>query len=225
MSVVMKVMLVDDHKLFLEGLQYLLETHGIQVIGKARDGNEALVKAKILRPDIILMDIRMPNCNGIHALRQIKTELPEIKIVMLTTSEEEEDIFQAVKYGASGYLLKDTDASSLIKLLNDLNQGCVPLTAGLAARIMTEFKSDAGNDKRESKHRSEDKDSVDLTIRQIEILELVTIGSTYKEVGAKLGLTEKTVKYHMGRIVELLQLKNKSQVIQYAVRTGIVQDK
>ncbi len=225
MPMSMKVMLVDDHKLFIEGLQYLLETHGIQVIGKARNGNEALIKARILRPDVILMDIRMPNCDGIQALRQIKSELPDIKIVMLTTSEEEEDIFQAIKYGASGYLLKDTDASSLIKLLNDLKQGCTPLTAGLAARIMTEFKLDGGSDNGELKQKTEEKESAELTDRQREVLELVTIGTTYKEVGAKLGLTERTVKYHMGRIIEQLQLKNRSQVIHYATRTGLVQDK
>ena len=225
MSMSMKLMLADDHKLFIEGLQYLLEIHGMQVIGKARDGNEALIKARILRPDVILMDIRMPNCDGIQALRQIKTELPDIKIVMLTTSEEEEDIFLAIKYGASGYLLKDTDASSLIKLLNDLKQGCMPLTAGLAARIMTEFKLDDRSDNWEPNQKSEEKENAELTDRQREVLELVTIGYTYKEVGAKLGLTERTVKYHMGRIIEQLQLKNRTQVIQYATRTGLVQDK
>ncbi len=225
MSMSMKVMLVDDHKLFIEGLQYLLEIHGIQVIGKARDGNEALIKARILRPDAILMDIRMPNCDGIQALRQIKTEFPDIKIVMLTTSEEEEDIFQAIKYGASGYLLKDTDASSLIQLLNDLKQGCMPLTAGLATRIMTEFCIDGSDDYKELKHKTEEKENAELTGRQLEVLKLVTIGYTYKEVGAKLGLTERTVKYHMGRIIEQLQLKNRSQVIHFATRTGLVQDK
>ena len=225
MAMSMKLMLADDHKLFIEGLQYLLEIHGMQVIGKARDGNEALIKARILRPDVILMDIRMPNCDGIQALRQIKTELPDIKIVMLTTSEEEEDIFLAIKYGASGYLLKDTDASSLIKLLNDLKQGCMPLTAGLAARIMTEFKLDDKSDNLEPNQKSEEKEDAELTDRQREVLELVTIGYTYKEVGAKLGLTERTVKYHMGRIIEQLQLKNRTQVIQYATRTGLVQDK
>lgn len=221
----MNVMLVDDHKLFAEGLQYLLKTHGIQVIGKARDGNEALTKARILRPDIILMDIRMPNCNGIHALRQIKSELPDIKIVMLTTSEEEEDIFEAIKYGASGYLLKDMDASSLIQLLDDLMQGYSPLTAGLAARIMKEFQLEESSDPGESRQKPEEKDTIDLTGRQREVLELVILGSTYKEIGTKLGLTERTVKYHMGRIIEQLQLKNRAQLIHYATRTGLIQEK
>lgn len=225
MSMSIKVMLVDDHKLFIEGLQYLLETHGVQVVGKARDGNEALTKARILRPDVILMDIRMPNCDGIQALGQIKTEFPDIKIVMLTTSDDEEDIFQAIKYGASGYLLKDTDASSLIKLLNDLKQGCMPLSTGLAAKIMMEFSFDGRNDSKELTQKTEENENGELTGRQLEVLKLVTIGYTYKEVGAKLGLTERTVKYHMGRIIEQLQLKNRSQVIHFATRTGLVQDK
>lgn len=225
MSMSIKVMLVDDHKLFIEGLQYLLETHGVQVLGKAKDGNEALIKARILRPDVILMDIRMPNCDGIQALRQIKSEFPGIRIVMLTTSDDEEDIFQAIKYGASGYLLKDTDASSLIKLLNDLEQGCMPLTAGLATKIMMELRTVGRMDNIELKQQTEEKENPELTDRQLEVLELVAMGYTYKEVGAKLDLTERTVKYHMGRIIEQLQLKNKSQVIHYAIRNGLVQDK
>lgn len=217
-------MLVDDHKLFMEGLKYLLEVHGVQVVGKARDGNEAMTKARVLMPDIILMDIRMPNCDGIKALRQIKSELPDIKIVMLTTSEEEEDIFQALKNGASGYLLKDTEAASLIQLLNDLNQGYMPLTAGLAGKIMKEFKPDGRSNSKERSHKKKEKEEIELTDRQREILELVTKGVTYKEVGLKLGLAERTVKYHMGKIIERLQLKNKSQAIHYVTREGLLQD-
>jgi two-component system NarL family response regulator len=102
----MKVMLVDDHPLFMEGLQYVLNTYGIGVAGLAENGNEAIEQARILKPDIILMDIKMPECSGLDALKMIKAEMPDIKIVMLTTSEEDEDLFEAVKYGASGYLLK-----------------------------------------------------------------------------------------------------------------------
>ena len=106
----MKLMLVDDHPLFLEGLQYLLETYGISVAGVAHNGKEALIKARALRPDMILMDIKMPQCGGLDALKLIKAEMPEIRIVMLTTSEEDDDLYQAVKYGASGYLLKNINA-------------------------------------------------------------------------------------------------------------------
>lgn len=102
----MKLMLVDDHPLFLEGLQYLLKTHGIDVVGTANDGKEALIKCRTLNPDIILMDIRMPECSGIDALKLIKAEMPDVKIVMLTTSEEDDDLFEAIKCGASGYLIK-----------------------------------------------------------------------------------------------------------------------
>ncbi len=135
----MKLILADDHPLFLEGLQYVLETFGIEVAGVAQDGREALAKAQLLKPDIILMDIKMPICSGIDALRLIKAEMPEIKIVMLTTSDEDDDLFDAVKYGASGYLLKNANAKDLVNMLSDLEKGEVPLSPGLAARLLEEF--------------------------------------------------------------------------------------
>jgi len=218
----MKLMLADDHPLFLEGLQYLLETHGIQVAGVAKDGREALVQARLLQPDIILMDIRMPVCSGMDALRLIKAEMPEIKIVMLTTSEEDEDLFDAVKYGASGYLLKSTNARELVDMLSDLERGEVPLSPELGIRLLEEFKHGGANDENVLPHEAEKAKRVQLTERQSEILEMVARGITYKEAGDALGLTERTVKYHMGRIIELLQLENRAQVIAYAARMGLV---
>jgi two-component system NarL family response regulator len=136
----MKVMLADDHSLFLEGLQYVLKTHGIQVIGKARDGLEALDKARALKPDTIIMDIRMPKLNGLDALRLIKAEMPEIRIIMLTISEEDSDLFDAVKYGASGYLLKNTNVENLMQMLTDIENGEVSLSRELAFRLLKEFR-------------------------------------------------------------------------------------
>lgn len=220
----MKLLLVDDHPLFLEGLQYLLETHGIEVAGVAYNGTEALKKARILNPNIILMDIRMPESSGLDALKLIKAEMPHIKIVMLTTSEEDEDLFDAVKYGAAGYLLKNTNAKRLVDMLSDLEKGETPLSPGLAARLLREFSSSAVYEYKSSQHPVEDNKVGKLTNRQLEVLEMVAKGITYKEAGEALGLTERTVKYHMERIIERLHYENRAQVIAYAARIGLVED-
>lgn len=221
----MKLMLADDHPLFLEGLQYLLETHGIEVAGVAKNGKEALVQARLLKPDIILMDIKMPECSGMDALKLIKAEMPDIKIVMLTTSEEDEDLFNAVKYGASGYLLKSTNASELVDMLSALEKDEVPLSPGLATRLLREFRRSGTYDNKVSQPELEEANRGQLTERQWEVLEMVARGITYKEAGDALGLTERTVKYHMGRIIERLHLENRAQVIAYVARMGLVKDK
>lgn len=217
-------MLVDDHPLFLEGLTYLLQTHGVEVAGTANDGREGLEKARLLKPDIILMDIRMPGLGGLDALKLIKAEMPEIKIVMLTTSDEEEDFFDAVKYGASGFLLKSTNASQLVGLLKDLENDGVTLSSELAARLLMEFQGIASEEDQFIPSTIIEDKREQLSQRQLEILEMISTGITYKESGELLGLTERTVKYHMGRIIELLQLKNRTQVIAYAARMGLVKD-
>ena len=220
----MKLMLADDHPLFLEGLQYLLETHGIRVEGTAGNGMEALAKARILRPDIILMDIRMPGCSGLEALKLIKAEMPDIRIVMLTTSEEDEDLFDAIKYGASGYLLKNTNAKELMNMLTDLENNETLLSSGLAAKLLREFKHNNESDPAHPYPVSGSEVRAKLTERQLEVLGMVARGIAYKEAGEALGLTERTVKYHMGRILEMLHLENRAQVIAYAVRSGLLEN-
>ena len=226
--VIMKIMLVDDHLLFMEGLQYLLETNKLQVIGKARNGREAQTKARILKPDIILMDIRMPECNGIEAVKNIKAEMPNIKIIMLTTSEEDEDLFDAIKYGASGYLLKNTDGNKLIDILYNIDSDELPLSPGLAARLLMELSPNSKNGSNNKlsalpKKSSDEGAEGALSDRQIEILQIVSEGKTYKEVGERLGITERTVKYHMSRIMELLQTENRAQAISYAYQNGYME--
>ena len=214
-----KLMLVDDHLLFMEGLQYLLETNGIQVIGKAKNGREALIKARILNPDIILMDIKMPECNGLKALKLIKAELPQIKIIMLTTSEEDEDLLEAIRYGASGYLLKNTGAKELITLIEQAFQNEATISSNLAAKLIHEIKtynSSKGN--KGAQVAAEQEEQTPLTERQLRILEMVAEGKTYNEVGDFFGIKERTIKYHMGKIMEYLHLENRSQVIAYASR-------
>jgi two-component system NarL family response regulator len=216
----MKLLLVDDHLLFMESLQYLLQTYNIEVVGKASNGKEAIEIARELSPDIILMDIRMPGYSGLEALKQIKGELPDIKIIMLTTSDEDEDLYDAIKYGASGYLLKSTDAKELINILEQVMNNEAFISPNLALRLLSEFR----HKENEVKQGSRNLNSY-LTDRQIEILEMVAKGITYKEVGETIGLTERTVKYHMGRILEQLHLENRSQVIAFASLGGLFDNK
>ncbi len=143
----MKILLVDDHAVFLMGLQSLLEAQGIEVTGTAQDGVEALEKARLLHPDIILMDIVMPRLSGLEAIRPIKAEMPEVKIVMLTAFDDDENLFEAVKRGASGYLLKNLNAEELFAMLYALERGEAPLSPGLSARLMKEFARQAAKKK------------------------------------------------------------------------------
>lgn len=220
-----KILLVDDHPLFLEGFQDLLAARGIEVVGTASNGLEALDKARSLRPDVILMDIQMPRCNGLAATRLIKSELSDVKIVMLTVSDEDEDLFEAIKSGASGYLLKRLDVDEFFELLLGLAKDEAPLSRGLAGRILKEFSYQAGKAGAATQAEEKDDDDGDnetkgLTPRQTEVLTLVAQGLTYKEVGAALCLSERTVKYHMREILKRLHLKNRAQVIAYAARMG-----
>ncbi|NLP15925.1 MAG: response regulator transcription factor [Clostridiales bacterium] len=215
-------MIVDDHKLFLEGLQYLLEAYKVNIVGKARNGREAITKARILMPDIILMDIMMPDMDGIDALKIIKAEMPDIKVIMLTTSDDHEDIFEAIKLGASGYLVKNTDGKELINKIKQVEDGEIPLSPVLAAKILSEFNKKQDNTEKGTIRDDANTENEKLNSRQLELLALIASGKTYKKVGEILGLSERTVKYHMGRIVDILHLDNKAQVIAYAVESGMV---
>ncbi len=218
----MKLMLVDDHLLFMESLQYLLEMNKIHVVGKARNGREAIAKARVLNPDIILMDIRMPECSGLDALRLIKAEMPEIKIIMLTTSEEDGDLFNAIKFGASGYLFKNTDAKELLIMIEQTFNNEASISPDLAKKLVNEFRLYNRDENRTLQSVSDKDQPASLTNRQKEILVMVAEGKTYKEVGEIIGLKERTIKYHMGKMLEYLHLENRSQVIAYASRNRIL---
>lgn len=219
----MKILLADDHGLFVEGLQNLLQAGGYEVVGAAYDGLEALQLARKLLPDLILMDIRMPKCGGLEATRLIKTEFPDIQIVMLTTSAEDADLFEALKSGASGYLLKNLKPNQLFDYLAGLERGEAPLSRELSAHLLKEFTHQAA-ELEELKSISEDiqKPSGSLTPRQLEILEMVASGLSYKEVGTALFISESTVKYHMREILGQLHAKNRAQVVAYALRSGLL---
>jgi two-component system NarL family response regulator len=225
----MKVLLADDNHLLLEGLQNLLEAHGFTIGGMAKDGLEAVALARKLKPDIILMDIRMPVCGGLTATRLIKAEMPETKIIILTTSTEDKDLFEAVKSGACGYLVKSMDADELIEALEQAEQDISPFSPGLAAKILAEFSRLAGQEKETSpisppKQTGASPDNR-LTERQTEVLALVAQGLSYKEAGARLKLSPNTIKYHMTEIMQQLHLQNRAQVLTYAARLGPRGDK
>jgi two-component system NarL family response regulator len=224
----MRVLVVDDHRLLSEGVSNLLAAHGIDVIGVASDGLEAITLMQELNPDVILMDIRMPRCDGLSATRQIKALRPEIKILMLTTSAEDQDLFESVKSGASGYLLKSISGNAFIEALRGLEQGTPPFSPGLASRLLVEFARRSNPEEVLSGLASQPKDretqTNGLTERQTEVLRLVAQGLTYREVGERLSLSERTVRFHMTEIISRLHLQNRNQVLAYAGKLGLKPD-
>jgi DNA-binding NarL/FixJ family response regulator len=237
----MRVLIVDDHPLFARGLADLLKLRGIEVVGQAGDGLKALDMVRKTRPDVVLMDISMPRCDGLAATRLIKAELPDTKIVVVTVSEDDKDVFEAVKSGASGYVLKDVDADALMEMLSDLEKGEVAFSPGLTAKILAEFtrlgaersateghrvKGSTSGDRGAGADRFADDDLAAesepvLMPRQMQVLSLVASGMSYKEVGSALFISERTVKYHMRQILDQLHLQNRSQVLAYAARMRI----
>ena len=213
----MRVLLADDHPLFLDGLKNLILSRGQEVVGTAQDGQEALEKARALRPDVVLMDVQMPRLDGLAATRLIKAEMPAVKVVMLTMDDGNDALFEAIKSGAVGYLLKTEDTEVFFQLLLALAAGEAPLSTGLAARILKELGECERPDGSARTARTEG-----LTARQLQVLTMVAEGLTYKEVGMKLHLSERTVKYHMGEIVERLHVENRAQAVAHAQRTGMV---
>jgi DNA-binding NarL/FixJ family response regulator len=218
----MRILLADDHGLFVEGLTNLLRAGGYAIVGAARDGLEALQLARSLHPGVILMDIRMPGLDGLSATRLIQAELPEIKIVMLTTSAQGADLFEAIQCGASGYLLKNLEPNQLFDYLAGLERGEAPLSRELSARVLREFARQADALDAHAAAALPGAQAVPaLTPREREILVLVAGGLSYKEVGAALNVSENTVKYHMGEILHRLHLKNREQVVAFALRSGL----
>jgi len=221
----MKVLLVDDNRLMIEGLQNLLEAHNVEVAGVAFNGLESMELARKIQPDVILMDIRMPRCDGLTATRLIKSEMPEVKIIILTTSTEDDDLFEAIKSGACGYLLKSIDTDELVEALNQVEQGTPPFSPKLASKLLDEFKRVSNPKVPTSLEKSGDNAGTPprgvLNARQIEVLRLVADGLSYKEVGARLFLSERTIKYHMAEIMDRLHLQNRAQVLAFAGQMGL----
>lgn len=211
----MRVVLADDHALFRAGIASLLRAWGIEVVGQAGNGLEALELTRRLKPDLVLMDITMPDCNGFEATRLIKAESPETRIVIVTVFNDDEHLFEAIKSGAEGYLLKDASEEEFERTLELVAAGEPALSRGLATKILDEFA-------RVARHGSAGGSGGDLSRRERGVLEFVARGSTNREVAAALHLSEHTVNFHMKNILAKLHSKNRTQAVAYAVRTGLV---
>ncbi|MBM2809828.1 MAG: two component transcriptional regulator, LuxR family [Chloroflexi bacterium] len=211
----MRVLIADDHALVRDGVRSLLEARGVDVVGEAQNGKQAVEMAERLRPEIVLMDLSMPEMGGLAATRLISAELPDVKVVVLTASDDDSDLFEAIKSGAQGYILKNLKADELMSMLEGVSHGDPALTPVLARKLLHEF----ARPKTTSPQRAPDT----LTEREREVLELLVQGVTSnRDLAAKLIVTENTVKYHLRNILDKLHLQNRAQVVAYAVRHGIV---
>lgn len=214
-----RVLLADDHPLFRDGVAALLRTRGFDVVGEAGDGVEALEMARQLHPDMILMDIQMPRLDGLMATRLITTETPETHVIMLTVSEEDENLFEAIKSGAQGYLLKNTDTQTFFELLNGVSRGEAPMSRQLAGKILREFARKITGDKQPEERNGE------LSDREKDVLRLVAEGMTNRDIGGRLNLSENTIKYHLKNIMQKLHLKNRAQAVAFALQSGMLKEK
>ena len=209
------MLLADDHALFRQGLKSLLEAEGdFRVVGEAKDGWEALRHALEVRPDVILMDIQMPGLDGVQATQAILEEWPQARVIILTMYRQDAYVFEAVKAGARGYLLKDADAKALIEAIRRVHAGEVLLDAELAGRIIQDFRA---------KKEASAPLNAELTEREVQILKLLAQGYTNLEIASELGLSEKTVRNRLSEIFQKLHLNNRTQAALYAIREGLAQ--
>jgi two-component system NarL family response regulator len=211
---VVRVLIADDQTLFRSGLARLLETDPrVDVVGEAVDGADAVQRAATLKPDVILMDLKMPNLDGIEATRKIVSEHPEIKILVLTTFDADSYIMQALRAGASGYVLKDAQPAAIVSSILAVQSGERVMASGVANRVLDMLTG-----------TTTPKEFYDgLTAREIEILKLLATGQANKQIAYKLHISEKTVRNHVSHMYEKLQIYDRSQAVLYAVRKGLVE--
>jgi len=210
-----RILVADDHPLFREGVTRIIARQpDMEVVGEASDGLDALVKARELRPDVILMDITMPGCGGLEATRLIKQEMPEVHIVMLTVRDEDEHLFEAIKSGAEGYLLKTLRSQQLLAALHGVMQGEAAISPHMATRLLREF--------RRLSHMLPERDVVPLTAREREILCLIARGASNKEIAKQLHLSLHTVKSHVRRILNKLHVNSRYEAATYARKEGLL---
>jgi DNA-binding NarL/FixJ family response regulator len=216
-----RVLIVDDHALFRRGLEMVLaEEADIELVGEASDGAEAIEKAGEALPDVVLMDIRMPRSSGIEACRAMKDVAPSTKIVMLTISDEEGDLFEAIRAGASGYLLKDIPYDEVADVVRAVHDGQSLINPSMAAKLLTEFAALA---KREESERTERVPAPRLTDREIEVLKLVARGMNNRDIAKELFISENTVKNHVRNILEKLQIHSRMEAVMIAVRENLIE--
>jgi len=216
-----RVLVVDDHTLFRRGITAVLANQeGLEVVGEALDGLEAIEKTKEIAPDVVLMDLNMPRCSGLEAIQALQTEMPQVNVLVLTVSDKEADLFAAVKFGARGYILKNTEPEELIHAIFQIAQGGVIVSPLMATKLLTEFKDLSTGVEREPIPGTD----TDLSPREGEVLQLVAQGAPNKKIADSLFISENTVKTHLRNIMEKLHLANRSQAAAYAVRRGLVPD-
>jgi DNA-binding NarL/FixJ family response regulator len=216
-----RILIADDHALFRDGLRSLLRAQGHEVIGEARNGREAVELAKSLHPDVVLMDLSMPEVDGLTATRTLTGELPDVKIIILTASEDQASLFDAIKAGAQGYLLKNLEADDFFSLLDRASRGEPALTPTLARKLLQEFAKPV-----ETTAEAPAQQDEELTNREREVLELMVEGVTSnRKLAKRLDVSENTVKFHVRNILDKLRLHNRAQVVGYALRKGIVEPK
>lgn len=216
-----RVLVVDDHTLFRRGIVTVLANQeNISVVGEAVNGLEAIDKAEKLVPDVIVMDLNMPQCSGLEATQALQAKMPQVSILVLTVSDNEADLFHAIKFGATGYILKNTEPEELVQAIHHIAQGGVILSPMMAAKLLTEFRG-LGTDAMVKK-TAEEEDN--LSPREDEVLRLVSQGATNKEIADSLFISENTVKTHLRNIMDKLHLANRSQAAAYAVKRGLVPD-
>jgi len=212
-----RVVLVDDQQLFRKGVRALLEEEGgFEIVGEAGDGAQGLQIVLATRPDVVLMDVQMPVCTGVEATRNIKAQRPDTRVIVLTVSDADDDLFEAIKAGADGYLLKDLKPEELFRMIKGVLEGETPISPPVASKLLGEFR------KRPWRETAQTAGS-ELTQREKEVLQLVASGQSNAEIAARLYIVEGTVKNHLHNILEKLHLQNRVQAAAFAVREGLVQ--
>ena len=220
MSETIRVLICDDQEVVRKGLNIILShSEGIAVIDLAENGEEAVEKAKATQPDVILMDLKMPKLNGIHATRRITTAFPEIKIIILTTFDGDDWVFDAIRAGASGYLLKDSSGEEIVRAIKDVVNGRTHLDPQIAGKILTEFNR---LDKTPVKTKADDPVLEALTERELSILQLMAQGQNNQEIADALFLAPGTVKNNVSNILGKLHANDRTQAVLTALRRGIV---
>jgi DNA-binding NarL/FixJ family response regulator len=216
-----RAMIVDDHALFRRGLEMVLDSEpDIELVGQASDGAEAVEKAAESLPDIVLMDIRMPRSSGIEACRAMKEAAPSAKIVILTISDEEEDLFEAIRAGASGYLLKDIPLDEVAGAVRAVYGGQSLINPSMAGKLLTEFATLA---KRDDEERAQELPAPRLTEREMQVLKLVARGMNNRDIAKELFISENTVKNHVRNILEKLQIHSRMEAVMVAVREKLIE--
>jgi DNA-binding NarL/FixJ family response regulator len=216
-----RTLIVDDHALFRRGLEIVLVTEpDIEVVGEAADGAEAVERAGESLPDVVLMDIRMPRSNGIEACRSIKDVAPSARIIILTMSDEEEDLFDAIKAGASGYLLKDIPLDQVAEAVRSVHGGQSLINPSMAGKLLTEFASIA---RRETEELPREVPAPKLTDREMQVLKLVARGMNNRDIAKELFISDNTVKNHVRNILEKLQIHSRMEAVMVAVREKLIE--